>query len=995
MAIPKSTFTWPITGGLETIKSPLVVQPGSSLQLDDVIQTRLNEWRRRNGFTQSANDTSTSYAASPFVAPLGAQGVATHGSVAGPATYSSAFTSRWSALTGDKFASDITHSSIAPGTSGTLFGFASAGNIWMVADLRGVTVMDSATRTTAKATYANTPLRVRCAAISSTAMVTFSVSSAGSMDATVFGGQPGFTQYTGIKTGLHTTAPYIDAYWYGGSTITVVCRDASNQAVVMEFTPSTGVATTTATLGSVSRALCESCLSLLADPSASGVRFVCTSGNNTGNTTRVLRVDSAGAILTNNEVEAVLSTQITGVGGAAGADWSIVYKTAAGLLRNNAKVSGTVGTAATMRGGYTSTLSIDSMAWSESGTGYYQVVLGLHSTNTDDAQDSWVIVSIKTGFVFGAPPATFTRHSQVVPLQGAPALSATAALFQALRTGTRTFQFVLPVVVSYADDAGIIFRQYSLDVFTQTWMTQAEIATLNVGKPLQYKDTSYFPTNGLTFPDAGYMRMVGTAAPPIAPTLVQSGGGALTTAADYQYLIILESRDADGNEWRSPPSEPALITLTGGNTKVTVTIEFWNIEDVDRQWTVVLYRTDANGSTFRRIASGIVDFSVAIPYVDVLADTAIDDGAIAYTTGELATAITPRFNHLALFSDRLWGINADFRTELWPSRNLRPGRQPEFISEAVVDIDDGYGDLTGISNLDDKGVAFKKSAVYFIQGEGLSDGGAGSNYTYIQVANDAGAIPGSPIVTAGDMVYFVSERGIMTVNKQGVIDFVGAGVDQYLNQPEVQTPETVYDGCFVPAKNEVRFVTTNYVLVHNRIFNTWTRWTGLAGYKRCLVVNGVMWLFKGSDGTVWKEGTSAQTTDQGVAFTGVIRSPWMRPSFGPEGGGFKPTPAQNGIRVYRGRAIYTRTAGGSNATLIGKIYLNNDDTQVETFTSAAIAGSTLSGTGEMVPQNQKCTSFSIALILPSGDTTVRMEGFSAVCGPRSGSLALPAGNRWS
>lgn len=989
MSLPKQTISWPIDGGLDTKTSPLSIQPGSFLQLDNVVQERKGEWRRRNGFTQVAADTTTCPA---LVSTLGDTGMVAASEVTGWSAYRPSLTSgRWSAASSTYAPVTYARTPIAESDS-TAVGFAAGGSMYLVAHLGtaprllvfdrvgGVTV---STTSLAGLGY----LSVRGAATTTHGVMVMADSS-GNLRTYVCDLATGaITGPTTIKTGLHTTGPYLDVLWYGGSTVTIVCRTSGDAVRYIEFNPATGALATDTTLSAVS---CGSCLSLMHDPDASGTRIVGTSHSTP--TTRVIRCDSAGTISTNDQVEAVASLHITGVASNAGADWSVVYRTTTPNLRSNTKLAGVVGSPAALQGVTTWSDNgfIDTQAWREPGSTDMRYVVGLHYQGGEDPQDTWVEVKAPI-----ATPGTFDPQSPIVPQQACSQLTLAPRSFQVVRTGTRTFAMALPVLSFYSNASGIISRRYSVDIFEQTQLASANIASVNIGSPVAYKQGAYFPGGALSFPDEGVMRQVGTYHPPRVPVLTPSSGGSMTLLATYGYVALVESFDADGNIWRAPRSAAALVTLTGGQNRVTVTFPSWAVEARGRYFRYALYRTSANGSSYKLIYSSYFVPGTDVVYVDDASDATIINGQILYTTGELTTAITPPASHVALFNDRLWLVNRDFRTELWASKNLRPGRQPEFTFENTVDIDDAAGDITGIANLDDKGVVFKKSAIYFVMGDGYTDSGSGSPFTYVQIKNDIGAIPGSPIVVAGDAVYFVSERGIYSVDKQGQVIFVGAAVDQYLNQPLIQTKETVYDGCFVPAANEVRFVTTNYVLVFSRTFGTWTRWTGLSGMKRCLVVNGRMVLFK-TDGTVWREGDHTQLTDQGTAFTGVIRSPWIRPAAGQAGLNNASTTTQQGMRVYRGRVIYTRTSGGGSVSLIGKIYRNNDDTLVETFTSGALDGSVLSELGQMDPYNQKCTSFSVGLTLPSGDVTVRLDGFSADVGLRNGgSMRVANSKRWA
>lgn len=993
MPIPKVPVSWPLTGGLDSKKSPLAIQPGSHLVLDDVVQERLNEWRRRYGFSSDPNDTlpePTSY----FIGQLGDSGMFENG-LNGLALYSPSVASgRWASTAFQSWPSTYRSRKSLVSTPTTAAAMAIVGNMVMVAGTAsgngatGVVLVDLASGVSKPVTYDGATLRFRGAATAGK-LVMFQATSAGDLKATVVDPTTGVASLVTVHAGGgHATVPYLDAFWYGGSTITVVWRTSTDAVRFIEFNPATGANATDTTIAGVS---CANALSLMPDRDATGIRAIGTS--HTTPTTRVVRVNSAGAVQTNDQVEAVAASQITGGlfngGGGVGADWTVLYQSAT-TLRVNSKLSGVVGTPGDFAA---SNASIDSMGWFYNGTSPLGVILGLHSTNPDDPQDSYVEYMVTMGSSSGV------ARSAPVTLAAGKALN--SQLYQVTVTSALRVAMALAVQVVYEDNAGTIVRHYTIDLFRETYLQSSDKGTgIPTQQPVPYKETAFIPNSQIDFYDGGAAYRLGTFAPPIALSVTSSAApGGLTSGAQYGYVTLIETLASNGDVWRSPPSAPFLITLGPTDTQASVTGVQWNglygqagPGGIVR---VSVYRTDANGSSYRRIYSELrVSGGSPLSLNDTLADSAIDQGEVLYTIGELSTAITPPARAVWLFDDRLWAINAEYPTEAWYTKNLRPGRQPEFTNEGIVDQDDDFGELTNGAHLDDKGVLFKKNAIYFMQGSGFTDSGSGSNYTVVQISGDVGAIAGSPVVSTGQVIYFVSERGIYSVDKQGVVAFVGEGVDQYLNQPLVQTPETIYDGCFVPSANEVRFVTTNYILVHSLTFNTWTRWR-LAGFKRCLVIGGKMVLFK-SDGTVWREGDKTQLTDGGVDFTGEIRSPWMRPSQGATGPGTASmgTTSQQGLRLYQGRVTYTRTPGGNNVQLAGTIYRDNDDAKVETFTSDGIDGSVLSATGTMQPRNSKCTSFSLGLTLPAADVTLRVDGFEAIIGIRDGAQSAEAGSRW-
>jgi len=994
MPLQRQPVSWALTGGLDTKKSPLAIQPGSHLVLDDVVQERLNEWRRRNGLTQSALDTMPD--TSPFfVGQLGDRGMFEVGQkpVSGIGVYVPSFTGyRWAVpgaviappaeRTRKPLVSSTTTDS-AMGRSGNMV--IAVGHLSAATPIGPALIDLTGGQTAATLPYDSTTLRFRGAG-TSTHVVMFGATSTGNLVATVVDVATGTSSLVTVHAGGgHATSPWLDAFWYGGSTITVVWRTSTNAVRFIEFNPSTGAATTDTTIAGIS---CANALALFDDPDSSGVRFVASS--HTTPTTRVTRVNSAGAVQTDDQLEAIASTQIAGIAQQAGAGWNVIYQTAGGI-RQNQKAGGVVG--APVYSPFANA-TIDSMAWADRAAisnGGFAVILGMHSTNPDDPQDSYLEA-------FYDASRTAIAYPVSTPFSLAAGAPQQSGLYQVTRTADRRFSMAIPVQVVYEDNAGTIVRHYSIDLLQQSYLLGSDIGSAATQKPVPFRSISFVPGDELYAYDGFAPVRLGTSAPPQIVTGVPSvGAGALTSGAEYGYVALVESLDADGNVWRSPPSAPLLLTLGATENTVQLTWGTWfNVYGTlvnARLIRVSFYRTNANGSSYRRIYSAPYDGINTVTYTDLLADNVADQGEVLYTIGELATAITPSALAIWFYDDRMWVINREYPTEIWYTKNLRPGRQPEFTNEMIVDQDDEFGDATNGAHLDDKSVLFKKNAIYFSQGEGFTDSGSGTNYSFTQISGDVGAIPGSPVVSTGKQIYFVSERGIHSIDQQGnITDHLE--VDQFLNQPLVQTKETVLDGCFVPAKNEVRFVTTSYILVHNRTLNYWVRWK-LAGFKRCLVLNGQMVLFK-SDGTVWREGTETQLTDAGAAFQGTIRSPWMRPAQGATGPATASTATASpaSLRIYEGRVTYTRTAGGSTVSLIGRVYRNNDDTQVEEFTSDGLDGSVLSGNGTMKPRDQKCTAFSLELVLPSGDVTVRVDGFSAVVGDRGGPLATDNGNRW-
>lgn len=996
--LPSVPVTWPLAGGLDSATAPIVQQPGTFLQLDDVTQERAGEWRNRYGFTQVAADTLPNGVA-PLIGKLGDAGMFALNEKL--ATCQPSLTSnRWNTSSAITVADDISRVPVMTSDS-PIVGFAQAGNLYIVASLDSVApavaVFDAQGKTHAK--IALTPglyIRARCAATAGK-LVAYLASTAGNLVTYVVDVGTGVvTGPATIKAGTHVTAPYLDALWDGTSAnITVVVRLAAADAVrFMEHNPATGALATDVSLTAI---VANSALSLFQNFSAGGNRYVGTS-DSTGPTTRVLKVTSAGVISVNDLVPTspnAVAVSITGVAYNADTFWTCVYQVPANL--NHVYVAYRDGSGVHIGGSFltgsvigtdSQLSSLDGQAWSFDGVNL-QVLMGVHGEFVTDPQDSWYMVSLPLVAFAGG-----NEQSRITPLQAqaymAGAVATQSALFQRAAVSAHVSAFALPVLASYSLTAGVASRQYSIDVFRQQILGTADIATaVNHGPPIQYKQTSYVPGNSAAYIDEGNLQPIGTSSPP--PALLggvqATGGGALTLLTTYQVCMVIEVLDSDGNVWRSPPSLPVTYTLTGTNNQIAFNATIAPNQNITGRWRVKTYRTSANGFVFRLTSTRVVFGAggLSLIYTENASDTTIAASEVLYTTGETATAITPRASHLMTAKDRLWLVNADFRTEVWYSKNLRPGRQPEFTNGNVIDIDDNYGDITGLSTIDDNLVVFKRNAIYFVNGDGFADDGSGTNVSTVMVSGDVGAIPGSPIVQAGDAIYFVSDRGIYSIDRGGNVVFVGQPVDRYVNQPLVQTPERIWDGVYVPSKNEVRFVTDNYILVHNRKFATtatltavstgayWCRWN-FAGGRRALVINNQMVVIK-SDGTVWREGDQNQLTDQGAAINGVIRSAWIRPQ-GLEGF----------LRLRRMRLVGTRTAGGGNISPTMQIYFDNIDSAFEGpfAPQAAIGAGTSPVVAEAMPRQHRCSAFSVQVNFPAGDNTYRLSGWTALVAAKQG-----------
>lgn len=1018
MAIPKVSLFIPLgQGALDTKKAPLSMPVTSLLQCDNVVQERRGEFRRRNGFTQVATDTLVQAIAPSQVANMGQSGMFAATMSAG-AQYEADpnFTGvRWTGAQSELIAfgpDSISRTPLVASTGATplisaLCAFSSDGNYhvasgvyagvhnaYYINDITGSIAFFGSQSSAAL-------LQTSAACVPNIAQCIFSADNAGNLRVDTRLSTTGVitSAFTVIKAGLNVATPFLQAGYYTGSTITVVAKMAAGGMQFMEWNPVTAVFSTDVNIAGTF----ANCISLIMEPSNSGIRIV---GSSDAVDTRIRRINSAGAVQS-TDILTGLAAQIIGCGNTAGAEFVVIFQTTGGQLVRATKIAGVVAQGNLLP--FANSCTLAGQGWAEPGDTRWFFLMQGAKTAIADYQVTTTLMS--NSFASGdARPAVV---SPIVPLQALP-VTGNASVYQAVRTGTRTFYFTVPVTSSLSIVAGVVNASYVMTAFEHDLIQGSDTPVENVGRPCLRNGGVLLPGHSLTnldqSNDAFSLRItpVGTAAPLQQLSLTQAAGGALTLLGTYLYSSVLEVQ-AFGLTWRGPPSVPVSITLTGANATVNWTQSFWGMESHIQKWQWKLYRSAANGSTptlVAILAQTSLGFISAVPLTaaDTASDVSIALGEILYTVGEQPNMCWPGVSHVWVFDDRVWAVNRDFPTEIQYSKNLQAQRQPETTAANVVDIDDQWGPVTNGSSVEGRGVIFKQHAIYFVQGDGLTDAGTGNNYTFTRISDDVGSMPGTPLVNAGDAIYFVSQRGIYSVDAQGTIKYVGGGIDAFFNQPQVNTPESVYDGIFVPSRNEVRFVTTNYIFVYDRNFpdavqlggvgglGQWSRWTIPFAGRRCLLVNDLMVVFD-TLGRVWKEGTTAQTTDQGTAFAGIVRTGWIRYQ---ATGATPPAPTQAPLRFYGGRAVLTRTAGGGSITATAKVYFNDDDSQVQAFTSQAIAGATLTDVGEFFPTQQKCTSFSMEIDLPSGDDTLRIEGFAANIGIRAPSeQRRPAGEKWS
>lgn len=1042
--LPKQPLRIPMTGGLAGKDAPLVVAPGSHLQLDNVRQERTGEWRRRHGRAQTVLDTLPVIGGQAPVraVELPGGGVLAFTEMSSDVNtcarlYSPTAAMRWtippqfmplfggasSAGSGQASIPVWSRSSLGYVDSPRPFTtFAEGNGLQFTAstDSSAPTFATAMFKTLGEGEAQGLPFTFGSTGVTTTAIRPRAVYFAGTpgtfMLLWIEGGNLVGQTWTGngvaaagptvLKAGL-AAGSGLDAMIYPSqTTVTVAYQDIGNLLHVLEVNPNLSIASDVTTTVAVTQ-----CVQLLPNPDGTpGPRFAAVAS---ANLQQVVRFNSTGGLLAGSPtVIGTLAVTVTGFAGVAvngGGGAVLVLQTSLGGIWASKMTTSVTPGAITQIVPNGTGIYIDSNGWREPGTDALHWIAGLHIglpgttlSITTDFQHTFYEMALEYGGVNTVANQFSEPQARMIPLQAGPPAGCdrTGTIFpgaqcQVVRTGASAFSLLLPRLARV--DTGEVANplQYAMDRWDVLHLNGSNMQGANLSQGVKGYTASYVPSGQLLQTVDGQQIVAhGASAIPSKPVLTATTGGGLTPNNSYGYVVVVEMTDEAGNVWRSTPSIPVLVPLTGGQNAVSFTITLTPLESSMRKRTVKLYRTFANGSvyflTFKKsdtpAATTIItgtDFNA-----DALLGTQLGLALEGQAGGEQPATVTPAFSHIVFFDGRLWGIDRDFPTRVWYSKPILQGTSPEFPASFNFDMPDELGPLTALAACDDKLVLFKSPrGVYYVPQGGPNNDGSGNQYMPVRLSSENGLLTGQPYVSTGADVFFTARNdgggvGIYRINKSLEIDFAGLPVDQYLGQSAVQAPDVLVGATYSDTQNEIRFLGQAAQYVFDLIHGIWMRDTLPFGAQPLVIrtVAGQDMIFLG-DGTVWTEGNETNLTDPGGApYSGVIRSAWLRPA---ELGGY--------LRLYSVRLLLdvVGEASGPQQTLF--VYFNNSETTVATPLSPV---SVQRGEYEARTRGQKCGTFSLAMLLASGDVGVRLDGWTAFVGIKYGGRKMTGSQRW-
>lgn len=380
------------------------------------------------------------------------------------------------------------------------------------------------------------------------------------------------------------------------------------------------------------------------------------------------------------------------------------------------------------------------------------------------------------------------------------------------------------------------------------------------------------------FGGTGSLCELGFSLSPEAPqNLVGAAGGSLTASATYQYAYLYIYKDLQGRAHFSSPSPVASITLTAGQTKVTLDVPAYKV--LERPVTILVFRSTANpGAGAPLFFVGSVDNQVGTPTQRV--QTFTDDG-LNFQAGEelytkngavLENAPWPNLSRLTVWKNRLWGLLEENLSAFCYSKLLKPDFGPEFNDDFQGVIEDQYGQLYGFSPLGERFVFFKKDAVYYITGEGPGDDGIGSFSEPLRIDGVPGCSnPDSILLTDQGVMYQAPDMGLWLLTLSLESKFLGRSVAD-----ATKTAGAITGSLFEPQQRHARFFNsaTGTTFVYDLQNDFWYTFTGQSvlsaimfnGQQHYLVSNNIL-----------KEEALAGSvfTENGATYQSVIELAWL------------------------------------------------------------------------------------------------------------------------
>ncbi len=403
------------------------------------------------------------------------------------------------------------------------------------------------------------------------------------------------------------------------------------------------------------------------------------------------------------------------------------------------------------------------------------------------------------------------------------------------------------------------------------------------------------------------------------------------TNGTYSYVAIYEQRDKYGQVHRSgrSPAVSATVVVNGAgpNAQVAVTIPTMSISGRQRpspttagtsdpigQYpapapvVIRVYRTTAGGSVYYscdttdQVSSTAVaqfnSLSVGnITLTDKIADAQLQsnpllygDGGLGINGSSLDNLCAPSFQHIITHKNRLWGVDG---SNIWYSKAFTTGEGSAFNESFAFSVDDGSGPVTALASLDDKLIIFKRTGVYYVTGDGPTDGNGQNDFSPPQkITSSVGCKDWRCVMTRSAGVMFWSDRGQYILTRDLQVTPLPAVEDAITANP-VPTSAVIHPTTsrlvWTANTDDTSSPRSGIGISYDDVLDSWTTWQGIPsnaaeGAVSAAVagasVAGVItptYHWQRANGTIMRElgAGAASFEDAGQFVTSTYRTPWI------------------------------------------------------------------------------------------------------------------------
>lgn len=402
---------------------------------------------------------------------------------------------------------------------------------------------------------------------------------------------------------------------------------------------------------------------------------------------------------------------------------------------------------------------------------------------------------------------------------------------------------------------------------------------------------------------------------------------------------------------------------------------------------IVLYRTENNGTIFYRVTSPLFnpsggdnnfifnDITVdTITITDALPDSVIIGNEEIYTTGgEVENIAAPAFNALTTFKTRPIGIPSENTLEFWYGKQVVPGSPVEWSDEFTWNVDSRIGYLASAFPMDDKLILFGPIRKFYVTGDGPAPNGANNDFSEsTPIAGVNGCINQNSIVEIpSGLIYQSPTDGFWLLDRSLQESYIGAPVEKFNSFKCVSSQS-------IPNSTKVSFSLNNgSILIYDYYVNQWEEDPVISAPIDACIYNGNLNYIQ-SDGSILQQ-QPGTFNDNGQVIPISFITGWLNFA---SIAGFQ--------RVYELQIVGTYK---SPHTLTVAIYVDFSDSPSQIVTIPVLT--------QPFPYNfrihikpQQCTSMQIEII--ESQTGTPGEGFSLSAlnlrvGAKQGLNKLPAG----